>query len=260
LEPSTRGEPQSPLLWTSQSPRHLAEALAHQGHQVSHHPVARWLEDLPSSLPANRKPQEGSSHPDRHAPCEHINKQVQAFQQRGQPVVSVDAKTKEGIGDFTNAGREGHPQGPPVKVRRTDCVDQHRGKGMPSGVDDITANNGWVSGGMEQDTAPCASAALRRWWQQMGSRVYPQAKELRVMADAGGRNGYRLRWWKVAWPELADAIGFRISVGHFPPGTSQWNKSEPRMLCHITEHWRGKPLVSRAVIVNLIGNTETRTG
>ena len=260
LEASTRGEPQSPLLWTSKSTRHLAEALAQQGHQVSHHTVARLLEELHYSLQANRKTQEGSSHPDRNAPFEHINKQVQAFQKRGQPVVSVDAKKKELIGDFKNAGREWHLQGQPVKVRSKDFVDQHLGKGLPYGVYDITANNGWVSVGMDHDTAQFASESLRRWWQQMGSRVYPKAKELLVMADAGGSNGYRIRLWKVALQELADAIGLRISVCHFPPGTSKWNKIEHRMFCHITENWRGKPLVSRAVIVNLIGHTKTRTG
>jgi hypothetical protein len=260
LEASTRGEPQSPLLWTSKSTRHLAKALAHQGHQVSHHTVARLLEDLHYSLQANRKTQEGRAHPDRNAPFEHINKQVQAFQKRGQPVVSVDAKKKALIGAFKNAGREWPPQGQPVKVRSKDCVDQHLGKGIPYGVYDITANNGWVSVGMDHDTAQFASESRRRWWQQMGSRVYPKAKELLVMADAGGSNGYRIRLWTVALQELADAIGLRISVGHFPPGTSKWNKIAHRMFCHITEHWRGKPLVSRAVIVNLIGNTKTRTG
>jgi hypothetical protein len=260
LEASTRGDPQSPLLWTSKSTRHLAEALVQQGHQVSHHTVARLLEDLHYSLQANRKTQEGSSHPDRNAQFEHINKQVQAFQKRGQPVVSVDAKKKALIGDFKNAGREWHPQGQPVKVRSKDFVDQHLGKGIPYGVYDITANNGWVSVGMAHDTAQFASESLRRWWQHMGSRVYPKAKELLVTADAGGSNGYRIRLWKVALQELADAIGLRISVCHFPPGTSKWNKIEHRMLCHITENWRGKPLVSRAVIVNLIGNTKTRTG
>ena len=175
-------------------------------------------------------------------------------------MVSVDAKKKELIGDFKNAGREWHPQGQPVKVRSKDFVDQHLGKGIPYGVYDITANNGWVSVGIDHDTAQFASESLRRWWQQMGSRVYPKAKELLVTADAGGSNGYRIRLWKVALQELADAIGLRISVCHFPPGPSKWNKIEHRMFCHITENWRGQPLVSRAVIVNLIGNTKTQTG
>jgi len=171
LEVSTRGDPQSPLLWTSKSTRHLAEALAQQGHHVSHHTVARLLEDLHYSLQANRKTQEGSSHPDRNAPFEHINKQVRALQKRGQPVVSVDAKKKAWIGEFKNAGREWHPQGQPVKVRSKDFVDPHLGKGIPYGVYDIAANNGWVSVGIDHDTAEFAAASLRRWWQHMGSRV-----------------------------------------------------------------------------------------
>jgi hypothetical protein len=260
LEASPRGDPQSPLLWTSKSTRHLAEALVQQGHHVSHHTVARLLDDLNYSLQANRKTKEGSSHPDRDAQFSHINKQVQAFQKRGQPVVSVDAKKKELIGDFKNAGREWHHQGQPVKVRSKDFVDKDLGKGIPYGVYDLKANNGWVSVGIDHDTAQFAVESLRRWWQHMGSRVYPKAKELLVTADAGGSNGYRLRLWKVALQELADATGLRLSVCHFPPGTSKWNKIEHRMFCHITENWRGQPLVSRAVIVNLIGNTKTRTG
>lgn len=260
LEASTRGDPQSPLLWTSKSTRHLADALVHQGHHVSHDTVARLLDELHYSLQANRKTKEGSAHPDRDAQFEHINKQVRAFQKRGQPVVSVDTKKKELIGDFKNAGHEWHPQGQPIKVRSKDFVDKHLGKGIPYGVYDITANNGWVSVGIDHDTAQFAAESLHRWWQQMGSRVYPTAKALLVTADAGGSNGYRLRLWKVALQALADAIGIRISVCHFPPGTSKWNKIEHRMFCHITENWRGKPLVSRAVIVNLIGNTKTRTG
>jgi hypothetical protein len=260
LESSTRGDPQSPLLWTSKSTRHLADALVQQGHRVSHHTIARLLDDLHYSLQANRKTTEGSSHPDRDAQFEHINTQVRTFQKRGQPVVSVDAKKKELIGDFKNAGREWHPQGQPVKVRSKDFLDKQLGKSIPYGVYDITANNGWVSVGIDHDTAQFAAESLRRWWQHMGSRVYPRAKELLVTADAGGSNGYRIRLWTVAVQELADTIGLRISVCHFPPGTSKWNKIEHRMFCHITENWRGKPLVSRAVIVNLIGNTKTRTG
>lgn len=260
LEASTRGDPQSPLLWTSKSTRHLAEALVQQGHHVSHDTVARLLDELHYSLQANRKTKEGSAHPDRDAQFAHINKQVRAFQKRGQPVVSVDTKKKELIGDFKNAGHEWHPQGQPVKVRSKNFVDKHLGKGIPYGVYDITANNGWVSVGIDHDTAQFAAESLHRWWQHMGSRVYPTAKALLVTADAGGSNGYRLRLWKVALQALADAIGLRIAVCHFPPGTSKWNKIEHRMFCHITENWRGKPLVSRAVIVNLIGNTKTRTG
>jgi hypothetical protein len=260
LESSTRGDPQSPLLWTSKSTRHLADALVQQGHHVSHHTVARLLEELNYSLQANRKTKEDSTHRDRDAQFEHVNKQVRAFQKRGQPVVSVDTKKKELIGDFKNAGREWQPIGHPVEVRTKDFVDKQRGKGIPYGVYDLTANTGWVSVGIDHDTAQFAAESLRRWWQQMGSRVYPKAKELLVTADAGGSNGYRIRLWKVALQELADAIGLRISVCHFPPGTSKWNKIEHRMFCHITENWRSKPLVSRAVIVKLIGSTKTRTG
>jgi DDE family transposase len=260
LESSTRGDPQSPLLWTNTSTRHLADALVQQGHHVSHHTIARLLEELNYSLQANRKTKEGSTHRDRDVQFEHINTQVRAFQKRGQPVVSVDTKKKELIGDFKNAGREWQPMGHPVEVRTKDFVDKQLGKGIPYGVYDLTANTGWVSVGIDHDTARFAAESLRRWWQQMGSRVYSKAKELLVTADAGGSKGYRIRLWKVALQELADAIGLRLSVCHFPPGTSKWNKIEHRMFCHITENWRGKPLVSRAVIVNLIGSTKTRTG
>ena len=260
LESSTRGDPQSPLLWTSKSTRHLADALVQQGHHVSHHTIARLLDDLHYRLQANRKTKDGRAHPDRDAQFEHINTRVRAFQTRGQPVVSIDAKKKELIGDFKNAGREWHRQGQPVKVRSKDFIDKQLGKGIPYGVYDITANNGWVSVGIDHDTAQFAVESMRRWWQHMGSRVYPRAKGLLVTADAGGSNGYRIRLWKVALQELADAMRLRISVCHFPPGTSKWNKIEHRMFCHITENWRGKPLVSRAVIVNLIGNTKTHTG
>jgi hypothetical protein len=189
-----------------------------------------------------------------------MNQHVRAFQKRGQPVVAVETKKKAWIGDCKNAGRAWHPQGQPVEVRTKDFVDQQLGKGIPSGVDDLTATTGWVSVGMDHDTAQFAAESRRRWWQPMGSRVYPKAKELLVTADAGGRNGYRLRLWKVALQELAEAIGLRLSGCHVPPGTSQWNKIEHRMVCHITEHWRGQPLGSRAVIVNRIGSTKTRTG
>jgi len=260
LASSTRGDPRSPLCWTSKSTRHLAEALAQQGHSVSHHTVARLLDELDYSLQGNRKTQEGNSHPDRDAQFEHINAQVQAFQQRGQPVVSVDAKKKESLGNFKNAGCEWRPKRTPEHVRSKDFPDKTLGKGIPYGVYDLSTNTGWVSVGIDHDTARFATETLRRWWQHMGSRVYPHARELLVTADAGGSNGYRVRLWKVALQDLVDAIGLRISVCHFPPGTSKWNKIEHRMFCHITENWRGRPLISREVIVNLIGNTKTRTG
>lgn len=259
LESSTRGDPQSPLRWSSKSTRHLADALRRQGHRVSHHTVARLLDEMDYSLQGNRKTREGRSHPDRDAQFDHINQYVRAFQKRAQPVVSVDTKKKEGIGDFKNAGREWHPKGEPEEVRSKDFPDKALGKGIPYGVYDLSANTAWVSVGIDHDTAQFAVETLRRWWQHMGARVYPKAKELLVTADAGGSNS-RPRLWKVALQELADDIGLRISVCHFPPGTSKWNKIEHRMFCHITENWRGKPLVSRAVIVNLIGSTKTRTG
>ena len=260
VEPTTRGDPQSPLQWTCKSTYHLADELVHQGHQVSHDTVARLLEEMDYSLQANRKTREGSDHPDRNAQFEYINRRVKAFQKRGQPVVSVDTKTKELIGDFKNPGREWRPQGSPEPVRTHDFKDKELGKGIPYGIYDMTCNNGWVSVGVDHDTAQFATATLRRWWQKMGSLTYPDAQELLVTADAGGSNGSRCRLWKVALQELADAIGLRISVCHFPPGTSKWNKIEHRMFCQITENWRGRPLISRAVIVNLIGNTTTRTG
>jgi hypothetical protein len=260
LASSTGGAPQSPLWWTSKSTRHLAEALVQQGPHVSPYTVARVLDDLHSSLHAKRQTQAGSAHPEREAQFEHSNQQVRTFPQRGHPVVSVDTKKKAWSGDCKNAGREWPPKGPPSPVRRKDFLDACLGKGMPYGVYDLTATNGWVRVGMDHDTAQLAAESLRRWWQQRGLRVYPKAQDLLVTADAGGRNGYRSRWWKVALQEWADAIGLRISVGHFPPGTSQWHKMAHRMFCHMTEHWRGKPLVSRAVIVHLIGHTKTRTG
>jgi hypothetical protein len=260
VDPTTRGDPRSPLRWTCKSTRNLAEALARQGHAVSHQTVARLLEEMDYSLQANRKTKEGASHPDRNAQFEYIAKQVRSFQRRGQPVVSVDAKKKELVGDFKNGGREWQPHGAPEEVRCKDFKDKHLGKVAPYGVYDLTANEGWVSVGIDHDTAQFATETLRRWWANMGRLVYPAATELLVTADAGGSNGSRTRLWKVALQAVADQIGLRISVCHFPPGTSKWNKIEHRMFCHITENWRGKPLVSRAVIVNLIGSTRTTTG
>jgi hypothetical protein len=260
VDPATRGDPQSPLCWTCKSTRNLTEALAKQGHPVSHQTVERLLQAMNYSLQVNRKTQEGTSHPDRNAQFEHIAQQVSSFQKRGQPVISVDTKKKELVGDFKNAGREWQPEGSPQRVRSKDFKDKELGKVAPYGVYDLTANNGWVSVGIDHDTAQFATESIRRWWQKMGRRVYPHASELLVTADAGGSNGSRSRLWKVALQNLADAIGLRITVCHFPPGTSKWNKIEHRMFCHITENWRSKPLVSRAVIVSLIGNTKTKTG
>ena len=260
VEPTTRGHPQSPLRWTCKSTRKLAEELRRQGHPVSHQTVAALLADLDYSLQANRKIREGSSHPDRNAQFEHINARVRAFQRRGQPVVSVDSKKRELIGDFKNAGREWQPTGRPEEVRTKDFPDKQLGKVTPSGVYDVTRDEGWVSVGIDHNTAQFATETIRRWWREMGRRAYPQARELLILADAGGSNSSRSRLWKVSLQALADELGLRISVCHFPPGTSKWNKIEHRMFCHITQNWRGRPLRSRALVVSLIGSTTTKTG
>jgi hypothetical protein len=260
IDPATRGDPMSPLLWTCKSTRTLADALIELGHDLSHQTVGRLLVDLGYSLQANRKTEEGKDHPDRDAQFEHINAQVRSFQRRGQPVVSVDTKKKEVVGNYKNPGREWEPKGQPRRVKSKDFPDKQLGKVAPYGVYDLTANEGWVSVGISSDTAEFAVESVRRWWYRMGRAVYPGAKELLITADAGGSNGSRNRLWKVCLQGLADETGLRIAVCHFPPGTSKWNKIEHRMFCHITENWRGRPLVSRAVVVNLIGSTRTRMG
>jgi Rhodopirellula transposase DDE domain len=260
VDPVTRGDPQSPLRWTCKSTRKLAEGLQQQGHRVGYRTVASLLGELGYNLQSNRKEREGASHPDRNAQFEYINDQVRRFQRRSQPVVSVDTKKKELIGDFKNPGREYQPAGHPERARVHDFLDKELGKAIPYGVYDVTANQGWVSVGIDHDTARFAAETLRRWWANMGSKVYIKAKGLLVTADSGGSNGSRVRLWKVAVQELADATGLRIKVCHFPPGTSKWNKIEHRMFCHITENWRGRPFRSLGVIVNLIGNTRTDAG
>jgi transposase len=260
LASSTLGDPQSPLKWTSKSTRHLATELARKGHRVSHDTVNRLLHQMGYSLQANRKTKEGTDHPDRDAQFEQINEKVLAFQKRRQPVISVDAKKKELIGDFKQPGQQWRPKGDPLKVRVHDFADEQLGKGIPYGVYDLTGNEGWVSVGIDHDTAQFAVETIRRWWSEMGRILYPGAAELLVTADAGGSNSSRSRLWKVELQTLANELGLRISVCHFPPGTSKWNKIEHRMFCHITKNWSGEPLVSRAVIVNLIGNTKTETG
>ena len=261
VDPATRGDPQSPLLWTCKSTRNLAEALVDQGHQVSHQTVARLLQASGYNLQVNRKTREGASHPDRDAQFEYIATQVRSFQRRGQPVVSVDTKKKELVGDFKNAGREWQPEGSPEEVRCKDFKDKELGKVAPYGVYDQTTERGLGQRGdrsrhgrvRRRDAAALVVAA----W---GIGSIPGRPSLLVTADGGGSNGSRSRLWKVALQGLADEIGLRITVCHFPPGTSKWNKIEHRMFCHITENWRGRPLVSRAVVVNLIGNTKTKTG
>jgi hypothetical protein len=260
IEPTTRGDPQSPLRWTCKSTRDLAEALSRDGHGVSYQTVAVLLHELGYSLRALRKARGVSSHPDRDAQFRHINRQVIAFQGRGQPVVSVDTKKKELVGDFKNAGREWQPKGRPEEARIYDFEDKHLGKVIPRGVYDLTWDEGWVSVGVDHDTAQFAAETLLRWWQEMGSEVYDDAEGLLITADSGGSNSRRSRLWKVSIQALADLLGFPISVCHFPPGTSKWNKIEHRMFSHITQNWRGRPLVSRAVVVNLIGQTTTEAG
>ena len=260
LEPVTRGDPMAPLRWTCSSAARLAERLGAAGHPVSERTVNRLLHELGYSLQANRKTLEGRRHPDRDAQFRRIDRRVRAFQRLGQPVVSVDTKKKELVGPYRNGGREWRPRGRPEEVKVHDFLDGDLGKAIPYGVYDLTANAGWVSVGVDHDTAEFAVATLGRWWRQMGRRAYPDARRLLVTADGGGSNGSRSRLWKLELQGLADALGLRISVGHFPPGTSKWNKIEHRMFCHITQNWRGRPLVGHEVVVNLIGATTTREG
>ena len=260
VEPMARGDPVSPLRWTCKSTRRLATELRRQGHPVSHTKVAQLLERLGYSLQGTRKVREGASHPDRNVQFAYINQQVKAFQQAGQPVVSVDAKQKEWVGDFANKGREYRPKGQPPAVRVYDFRDQELGKVCPHGVYDLTRNQGWVRVGTDHDTAQFAVESLRRWWYRMGRKVYPQAAKVLITADGGGSNASRNRLWKVELQRLANETGLTMQVCHFPPGTSKWNKIEHRMFCHITENWRGQPLTDQAVIVNLIGHTTTAAG
>lgn len=256
----TRGDPQSPLRWTSKSTRKLAEELQARGHQIEDRTVASLLGELGYSLQALRKTREGAAHPDRDAQFVYINEQTQAFQAQGYPVVSVDAKKKELVGEFKNGGREWQPRGEPERVRVYDFVDKARGKAIPYGVYDVTANTGWVSVGLDHDTAEFAVATLRRWWQQMGTEAYPRATHVLVIADGGGSNGARTRLWKAELQRFADETGLHITVCHLPPGTSKWNKIEHRMFAYITLNWRGRPLISHEVIVNLIADTRTTKG
>ena len=260
VEPATRGHPMSPLRWTCKSVRTLAAELTRQGHRVSHQTVSEVLQLSGYSLQANRKTREGAGHPDRNAQFEHIARRAKEFQQRGQPVISVDTKKKELVGDFKNAGREWHPAGQPPSVRVHDCLDDELGKAIPYGVYDLGANAGWVSVGIDHDTPEFAVESIYCWWRQMGRKTYPEARDLLITADGGGSNGSRTRLWKVALGRMADATGLKISVCHFPPGTSKWNKIEHRMFCHITRNWRGRPLESLEVVVNLIASTTTTKG
>jgi Rhodopirellula transposase DDE domain len=260
VEPTARGDPQSPLRWTCKSVRHLAAELQRQGFRIGRQKVADLLHELGYSLQANRKTPEGGAHPDRNAQFEYINEEVQRFQRRRQPVISVDTKKKELVGNFRNGGREWRPPGRPVEVQVHDFQNPELGKAIPYGVYDLTYNEAWVSVGIDHDTAEFAVASIRRWWRKMGRRRFPQATKLLVTADSGGSNNARCRLWKVALQRFADETGLKVSVTHFPPGTSKWNKIEHRLFCHITRNWRGQPLVSREIIVQLIGRTGTRAG
>jgi hypothetical protein len=260
VEPTSRGDPMSPLRWTCMSVRQLAAALQRQGFQIGRQKIAGLLHEMGYSLQANRKTREGADHPDRNAQFEHINRQVKAFQHCGQPVISVDTKKKELIGNFRNVGREWRPQGQPLEVRTHDFQDTNLGKVIPYGVYDLTHNEALVSVGIDHDTAEFAVASIHRWWRMMGKKRFPNATRLLITADSGGSNGARLRLWKVALQRFADETGLKISVCHFPPGTSKWNKIEHRLFCHITRNWRGQPLLSREIIVQLIGRTTTQAG
>jgi Rhodopirellula transposase DDE domain len=260
VDPATRGDPESPLRWTCKSTRRLAEELARQGHPVSAPTVAAVLREAGYSLQANRKTREGKAHPDRNAQFEYLSATVRRLQKRGQPVVSVDTKKKELVGDFKNPGQEWQPQGEPEEVRSHDFPDPQLGKVIPYGVYDLTNNQGWVSVGIDHDTAPFAARAIRSWWEAMGQRRFPRAGELLITADGGGSNSCRSRLWKVALQELADALGLKLRVCHFPPGTSKWNKIEHRLFSFITRNWRGRPLVSYQAVVSLMASTTTKTG
>jgi transposase len=260
LESTTRGDPEAPLRWTCKSVRNLTAELNRGHHAVSHQVVADLLHEMGYSLQANRKTTEGASHPDRNAQFEHLNGKVKWSLSRKQPVISVDTKKKELVGDFKNGGWELRPQGNPEPVRVHDFIDKELGRATPYGIYDVGLNSGWVSVGVDHDTAEFAVATIRRWWRSMGSQTYPHATRLLITADSGGSNGARLRLWKLELQRLADETGLRIAVCHFPPGTSKWNKIEHRLFSFITQNWRGKPLTSLQVIVNLIAATTTATG
>jgi transposase len=260
VDRDSRGDPESPLRWTAKSVRRLAGGLRELGHKVSFRTVARLLRELGYSLQANAKTREGSSHPDRDAQFAHINDTVKAALEAGQPVISVDTKKKELVGDFKNGGRELRPKGSPVPVRVHDFKDKELGKAIPFGIYDLAEDSGWVNVGIDHDTAQFAVASIRGWWEHLGSERYPDASILTITADCGGSNGYRTRLWKTELQRLADDTALRIQVCHFPPGTSKWNRIEHRLFSFITQNWRAKPLVSLEVIINLIAATSTRTG
>src|SRR5262245_52857313 len=260
VDPVTRGDPESPLRWTSKSTRKLAAELTTQGYAVSPQKVGQLLNASGYSLQAPQKTIEGTDHPDRDAQFEFINDRVDAFQGRGAPVISVDTKKKELVGAFAQGGREWQPSGDPVRVRVHDFMDDTLGKVIPYGVYDLARNTGWISVGVDHDTPAFAVESIARWWRYMGKKTYPDARELLITADAGGSNSARARLWKVELQRFADRTGLTISVSHFPPGTSKWNKIEHRLFCHITENWRGRPLIDHETVVQLIGSVRTSTG
>jgi hypothetical protein len=261
VEEDTQGDPESPLLWTSKSLSHLADELTKQGMPVSPNTVSRLLADAGYSMQANRKRfDRGSDHPDRDQQFQYIAAQAQDFQDRGQPVISVDSKKKEVIGNFKNGGQEYHPTGQPVEVNAHDFPDPELGKAIPYGIYDPVSNTGWGSVGIDHDTAEFAVASIRQWWSQMGHAAYPHATELLITPDGGGSNGYRLHGFKLALQQFADEIGLTLRVSHFPPGPSKWNRIEHRMFSAISLNWRGRPLTSHAMVVQLIGHTRPKTG
>jgi transposase len=260
VEPASRGDPESPLRWTCKSLRVLAKQLQAMGHAISYPTVGALLRQAGYSLQANQKAKEGAQHPDRDAQFEYICAEIRRQQSAGQPVISVDTKKKELVGDFKNAGREWRPQGKPHRVRVHDFLLPAKGKAIPYGVYDLTSNAGWVSVGIDHDTAAFAVNSIRRWWRTMGRRAHPRARTLLITADSGGSNGARTRLWKWELQRLATESGLSVSVRHLPPGTSKWNKIEHRLFSFISRNWRGRPLVSLAVIVNLIAATRTRAG
>jgi hypothetical protein len=260
VEPTARGDPMSPLRWTCKSTRKLASELSQMGHTVSHTKVLQLLSDMNYSLQGTRKVMEGTSHPDRNAQFEFIYNQVNDFQFHNQPVISVDTKKKELIGSFANRGTEYQPKGNPVEVQTYDFPSLAEGKGIPYGVYDITTNHGWVSVGTDHDTSQFAVNTIRQWWYQMGQEAYPQAENLLITADGGGSNGSKNRLWKYELQRFVDETQITVTVCHFPPGTSKWNKIEHRMFSHISKNWRGRPITSHEVMVNLIANTRTEAG
>jgi hypothetical protein len=260
VEPTARGDPESALRWTCKGIRKLAAELQRQGFRIGRQKVADWLRALGYSLQGNRKTREGGQHADRNAQFEYIARQARKLQKRDQPVISVDTKKKELVGDFKNGGREWRPQGQPEGVRVHDFLDKKLGKAIPYGVYDLAANTGWVSVGIDHDTSDFAVETIRRWWHHMGRKRYPKAKELLITADGGGSNGCRSRLWKIALQRLANELGLIIRVCHLPPGTSKWNKIEHRLFSQIAINWRSRPLTSHEVIVQLIAETKTETG